>query len=45
MLDEVRERARAGITEAKRGVDGGEFSDEERNLLGLIADGVVERYS
>ncbi len=44
-LDEVRERARAGIASAKGRLAGDAFSDEERNLLGLIADGVVERYS
>lgn len=45
VLDEVRARARAGIVDAKRVVSGEAFSDEERNLLELIADGVVERYS
>jgi geranylgeranyl pyrophosphate synthase len=44
-LDEVRERARSGIESAKRILDDGAFSAEERELLGLIADGVVERYS
>ena len=44
-LDEVRERARAGIERAKRGLRSEAFSDQERELLGLIADGVVERYS
>lgn len=44
-LDEVRSRARAGIERAKRGLDAGAFSDVDRSLLGLIADGVVERYS
>jgi hypothetical protein len=41
----VRARARTGIEAAKRGILGEEFSEEERNLLALIADGVVERYS
>jgi geranylgeranyl pyrophosphate synthase len=44
-LDEVRERARAAIARAKQALEGEAFSDEERRLLGLIADGVVERYS
>jgi geranylgeranyl pyrophosphate synthase len=45
VLDQVRARARTGIEAAKRGILGEEFSEEERNLLALIADGVVERYS
>ena len=44
-LDEVRERARLGIGRAKEILDSDELSDTERELLGLIADGVVERYS
>jgi geranylgeranyl pyrophosphate synthase len=44
-LDEVRARARAGIDRAKHLLDGDAFSAEERQLLALIADGVVERYS
>jgi hypothetical protein len=44
-LDEVRGRAREGIGRAKGFLDGDDFTDEERQLLGLIADGVVERYS
>ena len=44
-LDEVRSRARQGIERAKGLLEGDEFTDEERQLLGLIADGVVERYS
>lgn len=44
-LDQVRARAREGIARAKGLLDGEAFSDEERQLLGLIADGVVERYS
>ena len=44
-LDEVRERARLGVERAKRVLDADDFTDEERELLGLIADGVVERYS
>ena len=44
-LEEVRERARLGIERAKEILGSAEFSDTERELLGLIADGVVERYS
>jgi geranylgeranyl pyrophosphate synthase len=44
-LDEVRNRARAGIERAKAGLESDAFSAQERELLGLIADGVVERYS
>jgi geranylgeranyl pyrophosphate synthase len=44
-LDEVRSRARKGIERAKGLLEGKDFTDEERQLLGLIADGVVERYS
>jgi geranylgeranyl pyrophosphate synthase len=44
-LDEVRARARAGIEQAKAALRDEAFDDEERELLGMIADGVVERYS
>jgi geranylgeranyl pyrophosphate synthase len=44
-LDEVRDRAREAIGRAKRILDGDAFTDEERQLLGLIAEGVVERYA
>src|SRR4029077_10145021 len=44
-LDEVRDRAKAGIERAKGTLDSPDFTDEERELLGMIADGVVERYS
>jgi len=44
-LDEVRGRAQRGIKRAKRVLDSPDFSDEERQLLAMIADGVVERYS
>jgi geranylgeranyl pyrophosphate synthase len=44
-LEQVRDRARVGIGRAKRLVAVGPFTDEERELLGMIADGVVERYS
>ena len=44
-LDEVRTRAEDGITRAKGILDADDFTDEERQLLAMIADGVVERYS
>ena len=44
-LDEVRARARDGIERAKRILAADAFTDEERQLLGLIADGVVDRYA
>lgn len=44
-LDEVRARARAAIESAKGLLADDAFSGEERILLGLIADGVVERYA
>jgi geranylgeranyl pyrophosphate synthase len=44
-LEEVRMRAKQGIERAKRILRSDEFTAEERELLGLIADGVVERYS
>jgi len=44
-LEEVRGRAEQGIKRAKRTLESEDFSDEERQLLAMIADGVVERYS
>jgi geranylgeranyl pyrophosphate synthase len=44
-LDEVRDRAKRGIGRAKRILDSPDFTGEERELLAMIADGVVERYS
>ncbi len=44
-LDEVRDRAKQGIARAKAILDSPDFSDVERELLGMIADGVVERYA
>jgi geranylgeranyl pyrophosphate synthase len=44
-LDQVRGRAKRGIAEAKEIIRSDHFSDEERQLLGMVADGVVERYS
>src|SRR5262245_458084 len=42
-LDEVRRRARERIEAAKQAL--ASFGAEDRKLLGLVADGVVERYS
>jgi geranylgeranyl pyrophosphate synthase len=44
-LDQVRGRAKRGIAQAKAIIGSEHFTDEERQLLGMIADGVVERYS
>jgi geranylgeranyl pyrophosphate synthase len=44
-LEEVRARARDGTERAKRILVADAFTDEECHLLGLIADGVVDRYS
>jgi geranylgeranyl pyrophosphate synthase len=44
-LEEVRERAKRGIEQAKGTLRSEDVTDTERELLGLIADGVVERYS
>jgi geranylgeranyl pyrophosphate synthase len=44
-LDQVRDRAERGIKRAKGILASDDFSDEERQLLAMIADGVVERYS
>ena len=45
-LEEVRADARARVDRAKRSVTGCEaLSETQRRLLGLVADGVVERYA
>jgi geranylgeranyl pyrophosphate synthase len=44
-LDQVRGRAREGIERAKGIIGSEEFTDEKRQLLAMIAGGVVERYS
>ncbi len=44
-LKVVRDRAKHGVSRAKRILASERFSDEERELFGMIADGVVERYS
>ena len=45
VLGEVRSRARGMIEDAKASLAGDSFDDSERELLALVADGVVERYS
>jgi geranylgeranyl pyrophosphate synthase len=44
-LAEVRSRALEMVAVAKQGLDAGAFDPEQRHLLGLVADGVVQRYS
>jgi geranylgeranyl pyrophosphate synthase len=44
-LDRVRELARMRVDEAKRALEEAEIEPDERRLLALVADGVVERYS
>jgi geranylgeranyl pyrophosphate synthase len=44
-LDEVRSRALEMVASAKQTLSGPAFDDEQRSLLGLVADGVVQRYS
>jgi geranylgeranyl pyrophosphate synthase len=44
-LDRVRARALEMVASAKRRLDGASFAPEQRQLLGLVADGVVQRYS
>lgn len=44
-LDRVRARALEMVAEAKRSLERAEFEPEQRQLLALVADGVVQRYS
>ena len=44
-LERVRVRALEMVATAKRRLDGASFAPEQRQLLGLVADGVVQRYS
>jgi geranylgeranyl pyrophosphate synthase len=44
-LEKVRERALEMVATAKRRLDDTGFEPEQRQLLGLVADGVVQRYS
>jgi geranylgeranyl pyrophosphate synthase len=45
VLDAVRTDAAARVQAAKRALEGADLSDQQRELLTLVADGVVERYS
>ncbi len=44
-LERVRARALEMVAEAKRALEGAGFEPEQRRLLNLVADGVVQRYS
>jgi geranylgeranyl pyrophosphate synthase len=44
-LDQVRSRALAMVAAAKAELDAASFDPEQRQLLDLVADGVVQRYS
>jgi geranylgeranyl pyrophosphate synthase len=44
-LDRVRARALEMVASAKRRLDRAGFAPEQRQLLSLVADGVVQRYS
>ncbi len=44
-LERVRARALEMVADAKKALDRAEFSPEQRQLLTLVADGVVQRYS
>ena len=44
-LDRVRARALKMVAAAKRELAAADFAAEQRQLLGLVADGVVQRYS
>jgi geranylgeranyl pyrophosphate synthase len=44
-LDQVRNRALTMVTEGKRALESSTFAPEQRQLLALVADGVVQRYS
>jgi geranylgeranyl pyrophosphate synthase len=44
-LDRVRDRALEMVAAAKRALERAEFEPEQRQLLSLVADGVVQRYS
>ena len=45
VLDEVRDGARKRVARAKRSLDSLKLDPERRELLALVADGVVERYA
>jgi geranylgeranyl pyrophosphate synthase len=45
VLDEVRATARQGVRAAKHALDASGIDSARRQLLELVADGVVERYA
>jgi geranylgeranyl pyrophosphate synthase len=45
VLDEVRSGARRRVDLAKRALERSALDEQQRQLLELVADGVVERYS
>ena len=45
MLEEVRADARGRVEAAKAALDAAPLDGERRELLTLVADGVVERYA
>ena len=44
-LEEVRGRALEMVAEAKRSLTGSTFDSEQRSLLEMVADGIVDRYA
>jgi geranylgeranyl pyrophosphate synthase len=44
-LEEVRSRALKMVAAAKRSLAGPAFDDEQRSLLEMVADGIVDRYA
>ncbi|HWT89907.1 MAG TPA: hypothetical protein VN179_02210, partial [Solirubrobacterales bacterium] len=44
-LERVRARALAMVAEAKRSLERAGLEPEQQQLLALVADGVVQRYS
>ncbi|MFL5833046.1 MAG: polyprenyl synthetase family protein [Solirubrobacterales bacterium] len=44
-LERVRARALEMVAESKRSLERSDFAPEQRHLLNLVADGVVQRYS
>ncbi len=44
-LERVRERALAMVASGKRELEAADFEPEQRQLLAIVADGVVQRYS
>jgi geranylgeranyl pyrophosphate synthase len=44
-LEQVRADARARVEAAKQGIEAAPLGEDQRELLALVADGVVDRYS